>query len=91
VLGAIQRARDHRVIDPIPWITRAIQSKGIASGRQGSAENSLFAAGQRRIAELDELIAREDEAARRSSEGEDGLRLGDSVVRLLPERGSGVG
>lgn len=91
VLGAIQRARDHRVIDPIPWITRAIQSKGIASGRPGSAENSLFAAGQRRIAELDEIIAREDEAARRSSESEDGLRLGDSVVRLLPERGSGVG
>lgn len=28
VLGAIQRARDHRVIDPIPWITRALNTTG---------------------------------------------------------------
>lgn len=26
VLGAIQRARDARIIDPVPWITRAIQT-----------------------------------------------------------------
>jgi hypothetical protein len=28
VLGAIQRARDARVIDPIPWITRALATDG---------------------------------------------------------------
>lgn len=31
VLGAIQRARDNRVIDPVPWITRAI-SNGAGNG-----------------------------------------------------------
>jgi uncharacterized protein YdaU (DUF1376 family) len=28
VLGAIQRARDARVVDPVPWITRAISTGG---------------------------------------------------------------
>lgn len=44
VLGAIQRARDHRVIDPIPWITRAISSKGQANVAE---DRSLVAAARR--------------------------------------------
>ena len=42
VLGAIQRARDVRVIDPVPWITRAIQTGPPRNGhapRPGSRED----------------------------------------------------
>jgi hypothetical protein len=45
VLGAIQRARDHRVIDPIPWITRAI---GTENGKSRQAGNSGGQSGERR-------------------------------------------
>lgn len=44
VLGAIQRARDGRVIDPVPWITRALKP----GAKQDVAESrSLVAAGRR--------------------------------------------
>lgn len=91
VLGAIQRARDHRVVEPVAWITRAIQTKGTSRGSDRQAESSLVAAGRRRIAELDELIAREEQAAGRSPEGSDSLLARDAAVLLLPQRGRGVG
>lgn len=37
VLGAIQRARDVRAINPIPWITRALQSKGPKNESSGTS------------------------------------------------------
>lgn len=86
VLGAIQRARDHRVIDPIPWITRALRTPGQPHGK---SENSLVAAGRSRIAELDDIIAAADRAA--GAEAADGVFAGDSNVRLLPARGRGFG
>jgi hypothetical protein len=36
VLGAIQRARDHRILDPIPWITNALKLKGPGNERNRS-------------------------------------------------------
>lgn len=42
VLGAIQRARDHGVIDPVPWITRAL-----TGGQHVAQTNSLVAAAER--------------------------------------------
>jgi hypothetical protein len=36
VLGAIQRARDHRVHNPIPWITNALK------GSQHAHNTSVF-------------------------------------------------
>ena len=48
VLGAIQRARDGRVIDPIPWITAAIKPK--ANGSSHAQENrSVHAAADRSL------------------------------------------
>jgi len=47
VLGAIQRARDNRVIDPVPWITRAISSKGPVN----VAENRSLVSAAHRAAE----------------------------------------
>lgn len=47
VLGAIQRARDHRVIEPIAWITRALTSQG----KPHVAENRSLVAAARRAAE----------------------------------------
>lgn len=88
VLGAIQRARDNRIIDPIPWITAALPSKGQWNGRP--EENSLVAAGKRRLAELDRYIADEADAGG-GAEGEDSLRAGNAAVLLLPQRGRGVG
>ncbi len=44
VLGSIQRARDHRVIDPIPWITQAI---GNANGNASHSSGRNSAAGKR--------------------------------------------
>jgi uncharacterized protein YdaU (DUF1376 family) len=73
VLGAIQRARDHRVIDPVPWITR-----GLATGGQPNvAESRSLVAAARRARE----------AARQRLAGADGLGDGASgpVLRLLPQ------
>jgi hypothetical protein len=75
VLGAIQRARDNRVIDPVPWITRAIgaghaatQNRSPIAGWQASRD-----AGRDAYAELKAFNAqhegREDDGA---------------VVELLP-------
>lgn len=43
VLGAIQRARDARVIDPVPWITRALSTgeKPNANARDNSLKGAL--------------------------------------------------
>lgn len=48
VLGAIQRARDARVFDPVPWITRALSTKNQAAengqtreSRKSRSENAL--------------------------------------------------
>ena len=73
VLGAIQRARDHRVIDPVPWITR-----GLATGGQPNvAESRSLVAAARRAREV----------ARQRLAGADGLGDGASgpVLRLLPQ------
>lgn len=44
VLGAIQRARDARVMDPIPWITRAIRSaKEFLNGKSNRPTSVLDA------------------------------------------------
>lgn len=43
VLGAIQRARDARVADPIPWITRAILSPVHPGKSNGPAAPNKFA------------------------------------------------
>jgi hypothetical protein len=42
VLNAIQRARDARVIDPIPWITRALTSNSGNRIGNGTARNGGF-------------------------------------------------
>lgn len=42
VLGAIQRARDARIIDPVPWITRAIQTAKEFLNGKGSRPNSVL-------------------------------------------------
>jgi hypothetical protein len=57
VLGAIQRARDERVIDPIPWITRALKTK--SKPHQGSkhAERSERGSVLDGLDKLDEAIA----------------------------------
>lgn len=47
VLGAIQRARDNRIIDPVPWITRAIKP----GSKADVAENRSLVAAARRAAE----------------------------------------
>ena len=41
VLGAIQRARDHRIIDAIPWITQSLKTKRNANATsQNRADSS---------------------------------------------------
>jgi hypothetical protein len=50
VLAAIQRARDGRVIDPIPWITQAIKPK--ANGSSHAQENRSVHAAADRLVDL---------------------------------------
>jgi hypothetical protein len=44
VLAAIQRARDHRIIDPIPWVTQSLKSNAVVikfnAPRPGSKEDT---------------------------------------------------
>ena len=43
VLGAIQRARDGRIVDPIPWITQAIKPKAANGSRHAEEDRSVHA------------------------------------------------
>lgn len=70
VLSAIQRARDHRVIEPIAWITRAL-TRG-----NGHAENRSLSAVARAAAERAQAFAAEDGICDQN---------GGTVVRLLPK------
>lgn len=70
VLGAIQRARDERVIDPIPWITRALQTNGKPNGK--SSDNRFRSA----LDKLREHVAED-------GGGEEGR---GPVAGLLPSR-----
>ena len=42
VLGAIQRARDHRAVDPIPWITQALPTSTKNKNGNGNGNGTLF-------------------------------------------------
>lgn len=83
VLGAIQRARDHRVIDPVPWITRAIKAPHkleVINGRQQRPQ----------YRDLAESIIQRAHAARGTEPAPGGLLAhGGGVPSILPERGSG--
>lgn len=55
VLGAIQRARDHRAYDPIPWITKAL--KGQSNGNRAAnprtfGHDAILAVAARKAREL---------------------------------------
>jgi hypothetical protein len=76
VLGAIQRARDARVIDPIPWITRALATDGNFNGNP-SRKRTTVEAGRDLTANIDARIAALEAA-------ETGERTSDDVARLLP-------
>lgn len=75
VLGAIQRARDARVIDAVPWITRALNTGGTnaATRQNGRGPSAITAA-------ADDLVER--------FSGEDGGWRGprEDSPRLLPFR-----
>jgi uncharacterized protein YdaU (DUF1376 family) len=45
VLGAIQRARDHRPQEPIPWITRALKSPKVDNAKRAHGAHDNFLAG----------------------------------------------
>jgi hypothetical protein len=53
VLGAIQRARDARVVDPVPWITRSISTGGNVVGKPGKGG---FADALGRLREAEERL-----------------------------------
>jgi hypothetical protein len=57
VLGAIQRARDERVIDPIPWITRALKPKSKPYQGSKHAERTERGSVLDGLDKLDEAIA----------------------------------
>jgi hypothetical protein len=82
VLGAIQRARDARVFEPIPWITRALKSNifGTGDARDAAAHRKNPPSGHQAIGQ-DAVIAvmgrkAADIAARRQS-----ARSGDGQER----------
>lgn len=75
VLGAIQRARDHRVIEPIPWITRALKTNGKSPHADNRSLSAVARAAAERAAEL---------AAGTDLCDDDG----GPPVRLLPQRQS---
>ena len=83
VLGAIERAREHRVIDPVPWITRALQPKG----RHHAEDRSVHAGIDRVLARLREfgpagVTGTEQPGADRTRPGGE---PGESDVRLLSQ------
>jgi uncharacterized protein YdaU (DUF1376 family) len=73
VLGAIQRARDHRIIDPIPWITRALD------GGLHVAEDRSVHAG------IDRVLARIRDFDSSRVESGAGGEPRQADVRLLPQ------
>ncbi|KWV45896.1 hypothetical protein AS156_23065 [Bradyrhizobium macuxiense] len=75
VLGAIQRARDHRAHNPIPWITNALRGKHERNGTffpNSSADQSGSAAVIAGVA-----AAAERRARQRSTAGRNGAASGD--------------
>jgi hypothetical protein len=87
VLGAIQRARDHRVHDPVPWITRAIETTGAPNGTNRYAHRQ---SGRGVSRSLIEAADRAIEAADRAAGEADGRGpLRENVAGLLPDRRSG--
>lgn len=81
VLGAIQRARDHRIHDPVPWITNAL--KGPQNVDRNSINRTHQAAGppQTRDAAVIASMARTLERRRQeraaNQPGDEGLPRGD--------------
>lgn len=71
VLGAIQRARDNRVIDPIPWITQALRTDANgqspyqvrtagAAGRQATGQDAILTGMGNLAARVRDRIAAEE-------------------------------
>lgn len=90
VLGAIQRARDHGVIDPVPWITRAL-----TGGKHVAQADSLVAAAERAAERARALLAAEHEASAAGAGGAAGGDAGaagagdgagEAVLWLIPEK-----
>lgn len=83
VLGAIQRARDNRVIEPIAWITRALQTGNIVRINGNPHEKSRQRGNVH--AEISRIAADYAAAAAAEPSGEGG----GNPARLLSGRGSG--
>jgi hypothetical protein len=78
VLDAIRRAREHKAVDPIAWIVRALPSS--RKKNEPSSKGSISDAGLRLIRELDERAERDVRAS-------DGGASGDHDVLLLSRFG----
>lgn len=70
VLGAIQRARDNRILDPIPWITQALKGNGNGSA-SGFNRNSGASGGQQSGSDaiLAGVVAATERRARQRDQG----------------------
>jgi uncharacterized protein YdaU (DUF1376 family) len=77
VLDAIRRAREHKAVDPIAWIVRALPNR---KSNESTSKGSISDAGRRLIREL-------DEQAERDMRSEIGRPTGDDDVLLLPSFG----
>lgn len=87
VLGAIVRARDGRVVDPIPWITRAIATKPMETGYAGRRQHQspIREAAERLHAQINGRAMATASDGRGSRTPELRAHAGNGHARVLPQ------